>query len=304
MEIHHSLKINTKVELEAFRTSWLQTLSESRWADIEEVKVILVNENAMLIPLYAIQYRPCHDDKGAGYQTITARSEFNPPSEESITQRLQQVGLSYEELVQMAKGGSESDKCAFHDKYWRGSISSGGPDSDIPELIKLMIDEKAKELLILPKKSGEKSSSDQQHEESNDWTKADVAFTISVRIDRLFTNKDAILSLNVSCYDGNDLSNDPWIISEPDNNSWFQECLSVLAVHSRILVYRLFGSSSGATHPALTDRKALDYKEGSQDVKANEWLELDHATLSDNGVRWEPIPTDHSTTGEEQEPAK
>ena len=285
MEIQHDLGLNTRIKVEAFRDAWLQILWNSRWADLVDIRNVFLQENAMLVPLYALQYEAVLKDKQFQVETRMAGKELGEPSLETIKHRLDVIGISYENLIEMARG-KEPKTLLFHDRYWKGHVEDQPENPDIPELVKLLFDEKLQELYepegeMLKQLTLDEMEQTGRLDRVTNWTIA-----VSIRIDRLFTNKETVASLNISCYDLVKIGGDHWVYCWPLNTSEMITLTEELQSYSETLTEIIFGPRSEDESQPQRDRRTLNYTDSSQDIKAKEWLAVDHATLSEDGVQW------------------
>ena len=62
-------------QIEAFRQNWLQILRQAPWMDLEEVRLALSEEHAILIPLYVTYYEAVKENGNLGVKTHTTRNK-------------------------------------------------------------------------------------------------------------------------------------------------------------------------------------------------------------------------------------
>ena len=281
-------------QIEAFRQNWLQILRQAPWMDLEEVRLALSEEHAILIPLYVTHYEAVKENGNLGVKTHTTRNKDsykNKPSVDSIKKGLASIGLTYAKLMDMASKNDNGQGCAFHDTFWKGHAQTSKKQPPLPNLIKFLLDEKIRYLYSGPGQARvspreDPADSKELFRSEGPWT--DWAILISLRIDRLFTNKDIILSLNITCYDNAVIHEGYWPIPEDEFEQFGESTIQKLDEQFQKLFNRLFNSDGEkpAEQASESNRKQLTYESVAQDLEAGNWLNLNHAVLSPEGVSW------------------
>lgn len=279
----------TPDQIEEFKQTWLSTLRKAPWMDLEEVRTTLLEENAILIPMYVVHYEGFNEQDRFCIRTHTTRNDDDQekkPSANSIDNALKSIGLNYDKLMKMAVKDEKSKSAEFHNEYWTGHAPSSKDQPPLPELVKHLLDEKIKDLYSeagqarVSRRRLKPGLSTQTPSKAplTDW-----AILISLRVDRAFTNKDIVLSLNITCYDNASIEEGHWPIPEDEFEQFGEKSIKKLEQRFTGLVDHLFKSQMDKVD---VDRKQIDYEPVLQDFQANKWLNLNHATLSPEGVVW------------------
>ena len=281
---HHNLNIYHQIE--SFRKSWLKILNQAPWSDLEEIKNALFKENAILIPMYVVHYAANEEKGRLKIRTHTTRNDDTSetkPSMASIERALSLVGLTYETLMSMAVKDDNSQG-KFHNELWKGHVHESKGQPPLPDLIKYLLDEKVADLYSEANQA--RITKGPSNAKAKGWT--DWAILLSLRIDRVFSNKDIILTLSITCYDNTAIDEGHWPIPEDEFAKSGKEIIRRFDLHFRKLTEQLYGPEGKEYLPTSSDadRKQLRYEPTTQDAKADEWLELNQAVLSQKGVYW------------------
>ena len=285
--MYHNL--TTFDQIEEFKQAWLTTLRQAPWMDLEEVRRTLLEDNAILIPMYVVHYEAYDEQNHFCIRTHTTRNnddQENKPSVTSIEKALNTIGLNYDGLMKMASKDVKSENAEFHREFWTGHAATSKDQPPLPDLIKCLLDEKIRDLYS---ESGQarvdrkrnKPGLSTQIPSRAPWT--DWAILISVRVDRLFTNKDIVLSLKITCYDNCVIEEGHWPIPEDEFQQFGEKSIKKLDQRFMKLIDHLFKPKVGKPN---VDRKHLYYESTVQDSQADKWLNLNHAILSPEGVVW------------------
>ena len=288
-------RLDIPEEIEEFQDKWLRRLYSTPWADLEEVENTFYEQNAVLIPMYVIQYEASNKDGEFWLETSTTRNEDidgHKPSEESVAKALQIIGLNYAEFLEWVIGKDEPQRGSFHDKYWKGHVASCRYQPELPRMVKLLIDRKIEDLYSNQTQSRVTPQTKLDHDKTvqNEGPWTDWAVMISLRIDKLFTNENIIVSMNITCYDNCATAEGFWPIPEYEMMLWPGGAIHKLGQHFDHLMGGLYGNKENKdslNNGGIRNRLSLDYQQTEQDRKPNKWFQKSHAILSNNGVCWE-----------------
>ena len=231
-----------------------------------------------MIPAYCIHYEASNDGSGLSLQTFTTMDECPDslkPSSESVKKALSLLGLDYDLLLPLARDQVNTSGTVFHDTYWNGHAPENHNPPAYPELIKYLVDQTVSELY----------SNKTQHrvykeipldpnktvQDQGPWT--DWAITISLRVDKLFTNQPIAVNFDLGFYDNVALREGFWPIigwSKWDN---MHRIPRMSGIFDRYL--DAVFSTGDPPRDLETPRKrtTMRYKTSKRDMRAEKWLQ-------------------------------
>ena len=277
------------------KEQWLNFLQKTPWADLSEIKTTFYEENAILVPMYVVHYDARSDANDFWIETWTTRNddpkEFRP-SKDSMEEALKLIKIEYEELLEMAKGINKNSKADFHEKFWKGHREDSKDQPALPELFKHLLDGKVEDLYsntnqarVTPQIQRNKSMTTQTIGPWTDW-----AIMLSLRIDKLFTNQDIVVSMHIACHDNGAVGEGFWPIQEYEMMTWPSGQIGEMGRRFDFLVNGLqCASTIKSEHGLLSSRKHAEYNITKEDERAENWLTENHALLSNDGVSWGSI---------------
>lgn len=270
----------------SFKDEWLSHATSCTWSDPAEIERALRDEGAILIPAYCIHYEASNDGSGLLLQTVTTENQNLPnrkPSTESFRKALKILGLDYNHLLQAAQSQARNKGPTFHDKHWNGHTPENQDQPKYPELIKHVLDPTVAELYsnktqhrVNNKIPLDQSKTVQDHGPWTDW-----AITVSLRVDRLFTNQPIIANFVLAFYDNVALCEGHWPIVGWSN--WdLNERLSSIKNEFDIQLEELFPTQIGRKPDPHLKRNSLNYTPKDRDMRATEWLNNDEMVFRRN----------------------
>ena len=276
----------------SFKDEWLNHATDCTWSDPEEIVRALREEGAVLIPAYCIHYEASNDGSGLVLQTFTTNNETaqnHKPSTESTKKALALLGLDYDQLLQIASDQARIHGPTFHDKHWGGHAPVIRDQPEYPELIKHVIDPTVAELYsnktqhrVYNKIPLDPKKLTQDHGPWTDW-----AITVSLRIDKLFTNQPVTVNFALAFYDNVALCEGHWPIVGWSDWDLRNSTNSIRTLFDKYLkeLYQIPSTdqdidpkSKHTALPPLDDylskakRTALQYTPKSRDRRATKWL--------------------------------
>ena len=270
----------------SFKDEWLSHATSCTWFDPAEIERALRDEGAILIPAYCIHYEASNDGSGLLLQTVTTENTNSPdkkPSTESSKKALKILGLDYNRLLQAAKSQAHISGPTFHDKYWGGHAPAYQDQPKYPELIQRVLDPTVAELYSnkTQHRVNDKIPVDQNKtiQDRGPWT--DWAIAVSLRVDRLFTNRPIIANFALAFYDNVALCEGHWPIvgwSDWDLN----ERLSSIKTMFDIQLGEIFPAQIGNKPDPHQKRNSLKYTPKARDTRATKWLNDDEMVFRHN----------------------
>ena len=264
-------------DIQSFKEEWLVHATSCTWSDPEEIERALREEGAVLIPAYCIHYEASNNGSGLLLQTFTTNNESSQdhkPSTESTKKALALLGLDYDQLLQKAGRQARINGPTFHDKHWDGHAPINRDQPEYPELIKHVIDPTIAELY----------SNSTQHrlynkipldpkkitQENGPWT--DWAVTVSLRIDRLFTNRPITVNFALAFYDNCALCEGHWPIVGWSDWDLKNSKNSIRTLFDKHLEELYPKSPTDPESIRKSKRTSLQYTFENRDKRATRWL--------------------------------
>lgn len=179
-----------------FGELWRKHLERVPWADLESLLDPLTYRNGIIFPIYQVQYdNSFGDDEG---HCILHHSSWSgecglKPSENSIMEFFNLLGMSYEDLLEETKILPP----LFHNYFYKGPEESFKDEPAIPLIVKRLVDRTLAGC----------------YWDIYDITSQQWAVQLNLRISHLFTNRPLKVYFDVTAFDNSALAEGFWPIS-------------------------------------------------------------------------------------------